>query len=164
MSRADLIETYISVLNLTSVAIVGAGRQCRIHTGEIPPGEPIAARYLFKPSHAELLLATIGKDGLAGQPAAALVDAIERTAAMLGAPHQTPAELRAAAAGQVAEIVERVKMAGLSGKLKRWNASYKQYRLAQLEKGEPAIPHASYVEKVVTLPTLKQIAMTGRTV
>ena len=107
---------------------------------------------------------TIGQDGLSGQPAAALAASIERTAARLGARWQTPDGLRKAAAEQVAEIVERVKMAGLSGKLKRWNASYKQYRLAQIEKGEPAIPHASYIEKVVTMPTVRQLAMSGRMV
>jgi hypothetical protein len=134
MSRADLIQTYIEALNLTEVAVVGAGKRCRIQTGEIAPGEPVASRYYFKASHAELVLATIGKEDVTGKPPAALVDAIERAAAMLGAPFQTPDGLRKAAAEQVAEIVERVKMAGLSGKLKRWNAAYRQYRLGQLEK------------------------------
>jgi hypothetical protein len=55
-------------------------------------------------------------------------------------------------------------MAGLSGKLKRWNASYKNYRQAQIEKGEPAIPHASYIERFVTAPTVRQLAASGRTV
>jgi hypothetical protein len=163
MSRADLIQTYIEALNLTEVAIVGAGRRCRIiHTGDLAPGEPIACRYYFKASHAELLLATIGKEALSGRPAAAMVDAIERTAAMLGASHQTPEQLRAAAAEQVAEIVERVKTAGLSGRLKMWNKRYKQYRLGQLEKSEPAIPYAAFLEQAVTMPTVKQLAASGR--
>jgi hypothetical protein len=167
MSRADLVQTYIDGLNLAEVTIVGAGRQCRIHTdgdGEIPPGEPIAGRYLFKPSHAELLLATIGQDGLSGQPAAVLADAIERTAARLGARWQTPDGLRKTAAEQVDEIVERVKSAGLSGKLKRWNAAYRQYRLEAVAKAEKAIPYAAFIEQVVTAPTIKEIAMSGRTV
>jgi hypothetical protein len=167
MARADLIQTYIDSLQLTEVAIVGAGRTCRIHTngdGEIAPGEPVAARFYFKPSHAELVLMTIGKEDVTGKPASSLVDAIERTAAMLGAKWQTPDTLRKGAAEQVAEIVERVKMAGLSGKLKRWNASYKNYRQAQIEKGEPAIPHASYIERFVTAPTVRQLAASGRTV
>jgi hypothetical protein len=165
MSRADLIQTYIEALNLTSV--VGAGKLCRIHTdgdGEIPPGEPVACRYFFKPSHAELVLATIGQDGMSGQPVATLAGAIEQTAATLGAGWQTPDTLRKGAAEQVDEIVERVKAAGLSGRLKMWNKRYKQYRVAQLEKSEPAIPYASYIERAVTLPTVKQLAMTGRTV
>ena len=110
------------------------------------------------------MLVTIDVEGLSGKPLVAVAGAIEQAAAALGAPYQTPDALRKAAGQQVAEIVERVKMAGLSGKLKRWNASYKQYRLAQIEKGEPAIPHASYIEKVVTLPTVQQLAMSGRTV
>jgi hypothetical protein len=167
VSRTDLIQTYIEALNLTEVAIVGAGRQCRIHTdgdGEIAPGEPIAHRYFFKPSHAELVLATIGPEGLSGQPAGALVDAIEQTAAKLGARWQTPDGLRKAAAAQVAEIVERVKTAGLSGKLRHWNARYKQYRLGQVAKAEPAIPYAAFIERSVTLPTIREIAASGRTV
>jgi hypothetical protein len=167
MSRADLVKTYIAALNLASVAVVGAGRRCRIHTGgdgDLAPGEPVACRYYFKASHAELLLATIGQEGCTDQPAAALAALIEQAAAMLGAPFQTPDGLRKTAGLQVAEIVERVKMAGLSGKLKRWNASYRQYRLAQIEKGEPAIPHASYIERVVTAPTVRQLAASGRTV
>jgi hypothetical protein len=97
MARADLIQTYIDSLQLTEVAIVGAGRTCRIHTngdGEIAPGEPVAARFYFKPSHAELVLMTIGKEDVTGKPASSLVDAIERTAAMLGAKWQTPDTLR----------------------------------------------------------------------
>jgi hypothetical protein len=165
VSRASLIDVYISGLNLAEVAIVGAGRQCRIHVdGEIAPGEPVAARYLFKRSHAELLLAKIGQDGISGKPAAAVTALIEQTAAKLGARWQTADGLRKAAAEQVAEIVERVKMAGLSGKLKRWNASYKQYRLEAVAKSEKAMPYACYIEFVVTAPTIRSLAATGRTV
>jgi hypothetical protein len=167
MSHSSLVETYIAALNLTEVAIVGAGRQCRIHTdgdGEIAPGEPVAHRYYFKASHAELVLMTIGKDGMSGKPAGALADAIEQAAATLGAPYQTPAGLRKAAEAQVAEIVERVKAAGLSGRLKRWNAAYRQYRLDAVAKSEKAMPYACYIEQAVTLPTIKQIAATGMTV
>jgi hypothetical protein len=165
MSRAALIDVYISGLALAEVAIVGAGRRCRIHTdgdGDLAPGEPVAQRYLFKPSHAELVLAEIGPEGLSGQPAGALADAIERAAAKLGARHHSPAELRKAAAEQVAEIVERVKSAGLSGRLKMWNKRYKQYRLEAVAKSEPAIPYANYIEIVVTTPTVRQLAATGR--
>ena len=158
MSRADLIQTYISALNLTSVAIVGAGRQCRIQTGEIPPGEPVAHRFYFKPSHVELLLATIGQDGMSGRPAGALVDAIERTAARLGARWQTPDTLRKLAGQQVDEIVERIKASGQRGALKHWNARYKQYRLAQGAKGEKAIGYWPFLEKAVMTPTVRSIA------
>jgi hypothetical protein len=76
MSRESLVQAYISGLQLTAVAIVGAGRRCRIITGEPAPGETIQHRYFFKPSHVDLLLATIGPEGLSGKPAAALADAI----------------------------------------------------------------------------------------
>jgi hypothetical protein len=166
MARADLIQTYIDSLQLTEVAIFGAGRQCRIHTdgdGDLAPGEPIACRYFFRPSHAELVLATIGQDDMSGRPAA-LAASIEQAAATLGAKWQTPDALRKAAAEQVDEITERVRSAGLSGRLKMWNKRYRQYRLGQLEKSEPAIPYAAFLEQVVTLPTVRQLAMSGRTV
>ncbi len=83
MSRA-LVETYISGLALTEVAVVGAGKRCRIirADGEWAPGEPVARRYFFKSSaHVDLLLAAIGPEGATGKPAAALGEAILRIAA-----------------------------------------------------------------------------------
>jgi hypothetical protein len=80
LSRAALIDVYISGLELAEVVVVANGRQCRIITGEPAAGEKIKARYYFKPSHAELTLLTLGAEGLAGKHPAALADAIERTA------------------------------------------------------------------------------------
>lgn len=156
VSRAALIDVYISGLALAEVAIVGAGRQCRIHTGEIPPGERIKHQFFFRPSHAELLLMTIDKEGVTGKQAAALAALIEQAAAKLGAPYQTPDEVRRAAEEQVDEIVERVKTGGLSGALKKWNTAYRQYRLAQIEKSEPAIPYSAFLEQAVTMPTVNE--------
>jgi hypothetical protein len=161
MSRACLVQTYIDGLSLTSITVIGAGKQCRIITGEPPRGEPIAARYYLKASHAEMVIATIGRDGLQGKPAAALVDAIKQAAAMLGARFQTLDEVRKAAGSRVDEIVERVKSAGLEGKLKRWNAGYRQYRLEAVAKAEKAMPYASYIELVVTMPTVRIAAGAG---
>jgi hypothetical protein len=164
LSHTALIEAYISALPLTAVAIVGAGRQCRIQTGEIAPGEPVAHRYFFKPSHAELVLASIGQEDCTDQPAAALAASIERAAARLGARWQTPDTLRKLAGQQVDEIVARVKAAGLSGRLKRWNAAYKQYRLEAVARAEKGMPYAHYIEQAVTMPTVRQIAASGRTI
>jgi hypothetical protein len=63
LSRASLVETYIAALPLTAVTIVSSGRRCRITEGEPAEGEP---------SHAELVLMTIGQEGLSGKPPAAL--------------------------------------------------------------------------------------------
>jgi hypothetical protein len=156
MARADLVDAYLSSLKLTSIAIVGAGRCARIHTGDPPPGELIQHRYYFKPSHAELLLMTIGRDGMSGKPAAALVASIKQTATTLGAPFKTPGELRQAAETRVAMIVARVKASGRA--LKPWNARYRQYRLAQVAKCEKAIPYAAYIEQAVIAPTVRSIA------
>lgn len=162
MSRASLVEAYIAALNLTAVAIVSDGRRCRICTGEPAAGEKVKARFCFKPSHADLVLASIDKEGLSGKQPAALVSAIEQAAAKLGAPYQTPGALHKAAEQQVAEITERIKAAGLSGALKKWNTRYRQYRLAQVEKHEPAITYATFLEQYVVAPTVRDVAMSGR--
>jgi hypothetical protein len=164
MSHSSLIDTYIAALNLTSIAVVGDGRRCRITEGEPAEGEKIKHRYYFKPSHAELVLVMIDVEGLSGKPPAALAGAIEQAAAKLGAPYQSPDELRKAAEQQVAEIVERVRASGQRGALKVWNTRYRQYRLAQVEKREPAIPYSAFLEQVVIMPTVRNMAMTGRMV
>jgi hypothetical protein len=64
-----------------------------------------------------LLLVTIGPEGMSGK-AAALADTIERTAAMLGAPLQTAAGLRAEAERQVDKIVAKVAASNQAGGLK----------------------------------------------
>jgi hypothetical protein len=164
LSRASLVDVYIAALNLTAVAIVSDGRRCRITDGEPAPDEKIKHRYFFKASHAELLLATIDQQGLSAKPPAAVAALIEQVAAMLGAPHQTPDELRRAAEEQVDEITARIKAAGLSGALKKWNTRYRQYRLAQVEKREPAIPYSVFLEQFVITPTVRDVAMSGRAI
>jgi hypothetical protein len=156
MCRSDLVESYLAALPLTSIAVVGAGKQARIVTGEPPPGELVQHQFCFKPSHAEVVLATIGRDGMSGKPAAMLAASIKQTAATLGAKWQTPDGLRTAAECRVAEIAARVKASGRA--LKPWNAKYRQYRLTQIEKAEPAIPYAAYIEQVVILPTVRSFA------
>jgi hypothetical protein len=162
MSRADLIQTYIEALNLTAIAVVSDGRRGRITEGEPAEGEKIKRQFYFKSSHAELVLMMIDLEGLSGKPPAALVGAIEQAAAKLGAPYQTAGELRAEAERQVAEITARIKAAGLSGALRQWNTRYRQYRLAQIDKSEPAIPYAAFLEMAVILPTVRNIAASGR--
>ena len=164
MSRADLIQTYIEALNLTAITVVSDGRRCRITEGEPAPGEKIKRQFYFKSSHTELVLMMIDLEGLSGKPPAALVGAIEQAAAKLGAPYQTAGELRAEAERQVAEITARIKAAGLSGALRQWNTRYRQYRLAQVEKCEKAIPYSAFLEQVVIMPTVRNIAMTGRVI
>lgn len=127
LSRALLIEVYISGLQLTAVAIVSSadGRRCRIETGgEIAPGEKIKWQFYFKPSHTELM--TIDKEGLSGKPAGAVAALIEQAAAKLGAPYQTPDELRRVTEIQGAEITARVMASNQSGGLKQWHTRYKQ--------------------------------------
>ncbi len=120
-------------------SFIGAGRRCRIITGE-------PARYFFKPSHVDLLLSTIGPEGLSGKPAAALADAIVQAAATLGAPIRTLGELQAEAERQVAEITARIRVANQTGDLRQVNRQYKAYRLQQLAKGEKATSYSAFIE------------------
>jgi hypothetical protein len=149
VSRA-LVEAYISALPLTAVAIVSSadGRRCRILTeGEPGPGETIERQLYFKPSHAELVLSKIDLEGWTNEPAAAVVASIVSAATMLGAPHYALADLRKVAAAVVAEVVARVEAGRQNGDLKLVNRQYKIYRLAQVAKGERAIPYAKFMER-----------------
>jgi hypothetical protein len=157
MSRESLVEAYISGLQLTEVAIIGAGKQCQIITGD-SPGEIVQHRFFFRPSHAELVLLTIGPEGLSGKPAAALAELVVQTAARLGAKWQAPDTLRKFAEVQVDVIVERIKASGQHGALKPWNARYRQYRLAQVAKAEKCISYSAFLEEFVITPTLRTIA------
>jgi len=105
---------------------------------------------------------TIGKEGLSDKPPAAVAALIEQAAARLGAPFQTADELRKVAEQQVAEITARIKVAGPSGALKKFNTRYRQYRLAQVEKRELAIPYSVFLEQFVITPTVRNVAATGR--
>jgi hypothetical protein len=147
MSRAALIDVYISGLNLATVAVVSDGRRCRVavfgsaeDTGEPEPGETVRHRFYFKPSRADLVLMTIGKEGVTGKPPAALAALIERAAAMLGAPYRTPDELRRIAEQAVVEVQARVAALNQSGGLKQINKQYKSDRLAQIARAEKAMP------------------------
>ena len=151
MSRVSLVEAYISGLQLTEIAIVGAGKQCRITAGGefATPGEPVAHRYFFKSSHVDLLLATIGQDGLSGRSAAALAELIVQAAASIGATHQSPAQVRKGAELAVAAITERVRIANQSGGMKSINREYRAYRQQQLARGERATSYAAFIEPFV---------------
>jgi hypothetical protein len=150
MSRESLVEAYISGLQLTEIAIVGAGRQCRIHTGgDLARGEPVAHRYLFKSSHVDLLLATIGPEGLSGKPATTLAELVVQAAASIGAPYQSPAQVRKGAELAVAAITERIRIANQSGGMKLINREYRAYRQQQLAKGEMATSYAAFIEPFV---------------
>jgi hypothetical protein len=169
MSHSSLVETYISGLNLTSITVVASpdGRCCRIEMGgeiALARCEKIARQFYFRATHAELVLATIDREGATDQAPAAVAAQIERTATALGASHVSPSELRAAAERHVEEIVERIKASGQRGALKHWNARYKQYRLAQVAKGEKAIGYWPFLEQAVMLPTVRDVAATGRMV
>jgi hypothetical protein len=153
MSRSDLVDAYMSGLQLISIAVVGAGKQCRIVTGELPPGEIIQHQFYLRPSHADLVMSRIGEPS---GKAAELAGLIKQTAATLGARCQTLDELRGLAARQVDEIVSRIKASGRA--LKPWNQRYRQYRLEQVAKGEKAVPYAAFLEEIVIQPTVRSIA------
>jgi hypothetical protein len=165
VSRAALIDAYVSALPFTPVAVVAIpGGGCRVETAaQCAPGETIAKQYYFKPSHIELVLGAAGlADGPIRQPPAVVAALIERTARRMHAPYETEPEIRAAAKIQVDAITERVKASGQRGALKVWNTRYRQYRLAQVAKAEKAIPYSAFLEQFVVTPTVRQIAASGR--
>jgi hypothetical protein len=119
--------------------------------GEIPPGEPGAHRFFFRASHVDLLLAAIGHAGLSGKPPGALADAIAQVAASIGAPYQTPDQLRRVAEQAVDEVQERVAAMRQNGGLKEVNRSYKAYRKRQIVSGERVIPYSAYLQRFTTI-------------
>jgi hypothetical protein len=112
VSRASLIDAYVSALPFAAVIVVAVPRGgCRVAVGGEPaPGEKIERQYYFKASHIELVLGAAGlTDGPIDQPPATIAALVERTARSMQAPFQTAAELRADAEKEVAKIIARVE-------------------------------------------------------
>ena len=158
MSRQSLIDVYISSLPYAAVSIIPAAPGSRVEVGG--PSKPA---FYFKMTHIELVLGRAGLHcGPVDQPPAAVAALIEQAAAKLGATVIRPDELRKAAEIQVDEISARIRAENQDGTLKSWNARYKHYRRAQVEKREPAIPYSAFLEQFVIAPTVRDVAMTGR--
>ena len=163
MSRSKLVEAYIAALPLAAVAVISSadGARCRILTdGEPGPGETIEHQLYFKPSHADLVLMTLGLEGWTDQAPAAVAAQIEQAAATLGARYYALAELSKAAAEAVAEVQARVDAARQNGDLKQVNAAYKRYRLAQVAKGEKAMPYTAHLA-AFTQSLVEKVARQG---
>jgi hypothetical protein len=162
MSRDSLVEAYIEALPLTAVAVVSvAGGGCRIErAAQCAPGE--IARYFFKPSHVDLVLSAAGLGGdPIDDPPAAVAALIERTAASMGAPFQSAAELQADAEQEVDKIVAKVEAMRQNGALAKVNAQYKAYRQAQIAKAEKATSYGVFFERFV-MSIVRDVAMSGR--
>ncbi|WP_426442028.1 hypothetical protein [Bradyrhizobium genosp. P] len=160
MSRESLVEAYITALPFAAIAIIAVpGGGCRVETGA--PGE---IRYFFKPSHLDLVLgaAGLGTDPIDEAPAA-VAELIERTAAAIGAPFNTAAEIRAAAAVEVEKVTARVEAMRQAGGLKQVNAEYKAYRQAQVAKAEKATPYAVFLARF-TAGLVRDVATMGRAI
>jgi hypothetical protein len=159
-----LVDAYIAALPLSAVAIVSSadGRQCRIEIdGELAPGETIERRFYFKPPHAELVLSMIAPP-LPSSPSA-LAALIEQSAIDMGAPFQTPDELRKAAEEVVGEVTARIDAGRQNGDLKQVNRQYKIYRQHQIAKAEKAMPYAKSIERF-TASIVRNVAMSGRAI
>jgi hypothetical protein len=170
MSRESLVEAYVSAMPFAAVAIVAVpGSGCRVETGA--PGAPgEIARYYFKPSHVDLVLGAAGlgtdqlKDGTVQKlTPAAIAALIERTAAAIGAPFETAAELRAAATLEVEKVVAKVEAMRQAGRLKQVNAEYKAYRQRQVARCEKATPYTVFLRRF-TAGLVRDVATTGRTI
>jgi hypothetical protein len=160
VSRASLVEAYIDALPFAPVAIVAVpGGGCRIEVGG-----PSSPAIYFKLTHIELVL---GAAGLRCGPIDdvepdAVAARLKKAARTMGAPFQTAAELRADAEKEVDKIVERVRATGQAGGLSAYNKAYRQYRLGQIAKAEPAVSHGTFIERNYTVTIVRQVAMTGR--
>jgi hypothetical protein len=164
LSRASLIEAYITALPFTAVAVVQtAGGGCRVAVGGEPaPGEKIKHQFFFKPLHIELLLSAAGLDDAPiNQAPDAIAALLEKAARRMGAPYETESEIRAAAERQVDAIVERVRASNQSGGLKDINRRYKAYRQAQIARAEKALPYSKFIEPFV-ITMVRNVAMTGK--
>jgi hypothetical protein len=163
MSRASLVDVYISSLPFVPVAIVADGRRCRIRTGEPAEGEKIAHLYYFKPSHIELVLGAAGLgDGPIDEEPAAVAARLVSAARSIGAPFQTPDELRADAEQEVDKILAKVDATNASGGLRELNKAYKAYRLAQIDKAERAVGYHTFIEQKYTIGIVRSVAAVGR--
>jgi hypothetical protein len=115
LSRASLIDAYVSALPFVQLAIVAvpSGR-CRIETGGTS-----APAFYFKASHLDLLLGAAGlpEGRTVDQSPAAVAALIRRTTADMGAPFETAAEIRAAAEREVDKILARVEATNQAGGL-----------------------------------------------
>lgn len=162
MSRESLIEAYISALPLVAVAIVSStdGKQCRIETGGACARAP---SFYFKATHLDLVLATIDLDGWTELAPADVSALIERTAANLGAPFQTPDALRKAAEAAVTEIIDRVEAMRQNGGLAKVNAQYKAYRQVQIARAERATSYSEFLQRW-TASIVRDTAASGRTI
>jgi hypothetical protein len=165
VSRASLVDVYISSLPFVPVAIVPiAGGDCRVERcAPGAPGETIAQLYYFKRSHLELVLGAAGlADGPINQPPDAVAALIEKTARSMGAPFQTAAELRADAEKEVDKIVDRVQATNQAGGLRELNRSYKAYRQQQIARAERAQGYSKYLEEHYTIGIVRSVASVGR--
>jgi hypothetical protein len=163
VSRESLISAYVAALPFQPVAIVAVpGDRCRVETAA--SGDAVAT-YWFKQSHIELLLGAAGlpEGRPIDQSPVAVAALIRRTAAAMGAPYETKAEIMAAAEKQVDAVLERVRASNQAGGMKLINRQFKAYRQAQLAKAEPAVGYQKYIEPFV-MTMLRQVAMTGRMV
>jgi hypothetical protein len=106
---------------------------------------------------------TIGKAALAGKPAA-LAARIMQAASAIGAPFQTPDELRWVAEEAVDEVQARVAAMNQAGGLSAFNKAYKRYREQQLARAEKAQPYRLFLEQRFTATIVRDVAMSWRAI
>jgi hypothetical protein len=149
MSRASLVQAYITALPGTIVSIVSSpdGQRSRFETGAVDAGAIVHARLHFKDSHAELVLSVCGVHDWADMPPWAMLQLISTTAQGLGAQPWNDADIIAAAEDAVDQVVAKVEVMRQNGDLAVVNAGYKRYRLGQVAKGEKAVSYAAHLAK-----------------
>jgi hypothetical protein len=156
-SSAPLCKVYIDALCGRAIYVHAGLKGSVAHFGFEPFRKTgLVAKFWFaRPAHAELVALWVFQDFRAvgamqphkwvDLPPYEVVDKIKSTAALLGARWQTEVQIRRDAETAVAEITRQVEAARQNGGLQQVNAAYKQYRQAQIEKGEPAIPYSAHI-------------------
>jgi hypothetical protein len=156
-SPAPLVRVYIDALCGRAIYVHDGLKGSVAHFGFEPFRKKglVAKLWFARPAHAELVALRCVRDfqsvgamrphGWVDLPPSQVVEKINMVARQLGARWQTQGQIERDAERVVADIVRRVKDAQQDGGLKQVNAQYKQYRQAQIEKSEPAIPYSAHI-------------------
>jgi len=171
MVRIGLALDFIGALDLAAIRIWGMPNKPGCWATFEPSPQLVESKldpinfetFWLKPSHAQLVhsLCRAPADHHEGADTdpKVLRDHIVNTAAHLGAPFRSTAEVVAVAYAAVDQILAHVETQRLNGGLAQVNAAYKLYRQQQAAKNERAIPYSAHLHAF----TKQLVTMAART-
>jgi hypothetical protein len=98
-----------------------------------------------KAEHCEIVIAACHSEYPQGFGRTEVINA----AALLGARWRTTEQLHRDAEIEVEHLLADIEAKRQAGGLKKVNAEYKSYRIAQLSRSEPAVPYSTYFANFV---------------